>query len=352
MFATKSAISTLFAPAASEPLNIDFLVLPDVSLLSLASAIEPLRAANRVSGRTLFSRRLLSADGCPVMTSGGMAIPVEAAFSADDVRDVLVVVAAFNIAAHARRPLLAELRRVARRGIEIGGVESGSLLMAMAGLLNGHRATTHWEDLEDFAARFPEIDVRADRYVIDRGRFTTGGASPALDMMLHLIRARHGPALALDVASVFIYDESRAAGDPQPMVSLGRLDVSEPRVAAAIRIMQERIEQPMSIPLLARRAGIGQRMLETLFLRAVGTTPREYYWALRLNAGRRLVLDTHRSMTEIAAQTGFGSASAFARSFRARFGESPRDARKRRHSVAAKPSDAGKERRALGPFAP
>jgi AraC family transcriptional regulator, glycine betaine-responsive activator len=335
MFETKTAISTIFAPAAAEPLDIDVLALPDVSLLSLASTIEPLRGANRVSGRTLFRRRLLSFDGLPVTTSGGMTIPVDAAFSTDDPRDALVVVAAFNVPVHAKRPLLAALRRVARRGIEIGGVESGSLVLAMAGLLNGRRATTHWEDLDEFAAKFPEIDVRADRYVIDAGRFTTGGASPAFDMMLHLIRARHGQALALDVASLFIYDELRSAGDPQPMVSLGRLDSNEPRVAAAIRIMEQRIERPLAIPRLARDAGIGPRMLEALFMRSFGMSPRRYYGALRMNAGRRLVLESRKSMTEIAAQTGFASASAFARSFRARFGESPRDARRRRGSFAS-----------------
>jgi transcriptional regulator GlxA family with amidase domain len=323
----------IFAPA-SEPLDIDFLVLPEVSFLSLASTIEPLRAANRVAGRTLFRRRLLSPDGQAVTSSGGLPIPVEGKFSPDEVHDALVVVAAFNIPTHATPPLLAALRRVARRGVAIGGVESGSLVLAMAGLLNGRRATTHWEDLEDFAARFPEIDVRSDRYVIDGARFTTGGASPALDMMLHLIRTRHGHALALDVASIFIYDELRAAGDPQPMVSLGQLGWNEPRVAAAIRIMEERVERPIAIPALARKAGIGPRMLETLFLRAVGMPPRDYYGALRLNAGRRLVLESRKSMTEIAAQTGFASASAFARSFRARFGESPRDARRRRRDGA------------------
>jgi len=327
-------MTTIFAPA-SEPLDIDFLVLPDVSLLSLASTIEPLRAANRAAGRVLFRRRLLSPDGKAVTTSGGMPIPVEAPFVPDDARDALVVVAAFNVPTHARPPLLAALRRVARRGVAIGGVESGSLVLAMAGLLNGRRATTHWEDLEEFAARFPEIDVRSDRYVIDGMRFTTGGASPALDMMLHLIRTRHGHALALDVASFFIYDELRAAGDPQPTVSLGQLGWSEPRVAAAIRIMEERVERPMAIPVLARKAGIGPRMLETLFARAVGMSPRDYYGALRLNAGRRLVLESRKSMTEIATQTGFASASAFARSFRIRFGESPREARRRRRAGPA-----------------
>ena len=329
----------IFAPA-SEPLDIDFLVLPDVSLLSLASTIEPLRAANRAAGRVLFRRRLLSPDGKPVTTSGGMPIPVEAPFAPDDIREALVVVAAFNVPTHARPPLLAALRRVARRGIAIGGVESGSLVLAMAGLLNGRRATTHWEDLEEFAARFPEIDVRSDRYVIDGARFTTGGASPALDMMLHLIRTRHGHALALDVASFFIYDELRAAGDPQPtMISSVNWAGSEPRVAAAIRIMEERVERPIAISRLAEKTGIGSRMLETLFAKAVGMSPRAYYGALRLNAGRRLVLESRKSMTEIATQTGFASASAFARSFRARFRESPREARSRRRAGPAGPQN-------------
>jgi transcriptional regulator GlxA family with amidase domain len=318
----------IFAPA-SRPLRIDFLVLPEVSMLSLASTIEPLRAANRVSGQSLYERRLLSADGSPVMTSGGLPIPVEAKFTPHDARDCLVVVAAFNAIAHAPQPMLAALRRVARTGVTLGGVESGSWVLAVAGLLNGCRATTHWEDLEEFAARFPDVDVRPDRYVIDGRRFTTGGASPALDLMLHLIRARQGYGLALDVASLFIYDELRAAGDPQPMVSLGRLGRDEPRVAAAIRLMEEHIERPLAIGRLAQEAGIGARMLETLFARSVGLSPREYYAALRLNAGRRLVLETGKSVTEVATQTGFGSASAFARSFRRHFGESPRQARSR-----------------------
>jgi transcriptional regulator GlxA family with amidase domain len=255
---------------------------------------------------------------------------VAARFVPDTIEDALIVVASFNVLTHANRALLAGLRRVARRGLDIGGVESGAWMLALAGLLNGHRATTHWEDLEEFAARFAEVDVRPDRFVVDRSRFTTGGASPALDMMLHLIRARHGHALALDVASIFIYDESRAAADPQPVVSLGRLRADEPRVSAAIRAMEERIENPLTIPRIARRIGIGERMLEALFKASVGMAPRDYYLALRLNAGRRLVLETKKSVTEIAAQCGFSSASAFARGFRSRFAESPREARKRR----------------------
>jgi transcriptional regulator GlxA family with amidase domain len=301
-----------------------------VSLLSLASTIEPLRAANRVSARPVYRWRLVSADGAPVVTSSGLPIAVQAAFDPGAVPGALIVVASFNVFHHSTPKLLSGLRLVGRRGVPLGGVESGAWTLALAGLLDGRRATTHWEDLEEFAARFPAVAVRPDRFVVDGQRFTTGGASPALDMMLHLIRSRQGYAMALDVASIFIYDQSRAPEDPQPVVSLGRLGWNEPRVSKAIRLMEERVERPIAIPAIAKRAGISARALETLFLRTVGLPPRDYYLALRLNAGRRLVLETRKSVTEISAMTGFGSASAFARSFRSRFGESPREARRRR----------------------
>ncbi len=319
----------IFSPS-NDRLDIDLLVLPDVSMLSLASTMEPLRAANRASGRALYRHRLLSPNGRPVMTSGQLPIPVESAFDPEDIRDALIIVASFNIFRHSTPELMAKLRRVARRGVPIGGVEAGAWVIALAGLLGGFRATTHWEDLEEFAARFPDIDVRPDRFVIDGSRFTTGGASPALELMLNLIRTRQGYALALDVASIFIYDQSRAPEDPQPIVSVGRLDWNEPRVAKAIRLMEERIDQPLPIPAIARRSGVSARTMENLFLRTVGVPPRDYYLAMRLNAGRRLVLDGSRSMTEIAATVGFGSASAFARAFRSRFGESPRETRRHR----------------------
>ena len=95
-----------------------------------------------------------------------------------------------------------------------------------AGLLEGRAATTHWEDMEDFVAAFPGVDVRPDRYVIDGPVFTSGGAAPTFDLMLHLVRSRLGMAVALDVASVFIYDQSREATDAQPLVSLSTFALS------------------------------------------------------------------------------------------------------------------------------
>lgn len=319
---------SIFSPS-SECLDVTILLLPELSLLSLAATLEPLRAANRASGNQLYSWRLVSFDGSPVVTSSGLLLPVHGALNPDDRSEALIVLAAFNVARHATPPLLSRIRRMAQQGISIGGVESGSWVLAQAGLLNGRLATTHWEDLDDFAARHPDIDVRPDRYVIDGNRFTTGGASPALDMMLHLVRARQGYSLALEVASIFIYEEVRTAGDPQPVVSLGRLDWSEPRVSAAIKTMERHIERPISITSIARIVGVSARTLEILFARSVGMSPLDCYLNLRLKAGRRLVVDTRKPITEIAMQTGFSSAAAFSRRFRATFGESPREARQR-----------------------
>lgn len=320
-------LPSIFRPS-EESLRVDLLLLPELSLLSFASTLEPLRAANRVAGRRLYDWRLLGAGSREIVTSSGVHLAADALFDPGDVGDLLIVLAAFNVQRHAGPALLGQLRRLGRRGVPMGGVEAGAWVLAMAGLLAGRRATTHWEDLESFAARFPETDVRPDRYVIDGPVFTTGGASPALDTMLALIRARQGYALALDVASIFIYDQSHAGEDPQPSLSLGRLGWYEPRVARAMRAMEETIGEPLPLAAIAARAGTSRRTLETLFAGIVGVPPRDFYLGARLNAGRRLVVETRQSMTAIAERVGFASASAFARAFRRRFGLSPTQARR------------------------
>jgi len=319
------------------PLRIDLLVLDDVSLMCLSACVEPLRAANRVTGGAAYDWRLVSVTGAPIRTSSGIMIQVDAPFEPAAVRDAIWVVASFNVFQHAGRELCADLRRVNRRGLPIWGVESGSWVLAIAGVLDGRRATVHWEDLEGFAARFPGIEVRSDRFVID-GRFATaGGASPMLDLSLELIRQRQGLAVSLEVASIFVYDQVRASDDPQLRLTLGLLAARDPRVTRCLDLMAKAIEVPVPIASLARKVGLSTRMLEKLFLRMVGKTPGAFYLDLRLSDARRLVIDTRKSMTEIATITGFGSSSAFSRAFRARFGQTPRSARTTRTGQATAP---------------
>lgn len=291
--------------------------------MCVASAIDPLRAANRICGEPVFSWRLVSEDGEPPVTTAGLPVSVSGRFDPAKPADCLVVIGGFGTRSHAHPSLHGAIRRAGRSARAVGGVEAGTWLLGRAGLLQGRAATTHWEDLEDFAAAFPDTDVRPDRYVIDGPVFTTGGASPTFDLLLHLIRSRLGMAVALDVASVFIYDQARAATDAQPLVSLGRLDGYDSRLAQAVRLMEAHVDRPLTISAIARRSGVTTRTLEKTFLKSIGETPGAYYLRLRLGAARRLVLDTAMPMADIAARTGFSSATSFSRAFSRSFGKPP-----------------------------
>lgn len=323
-----SECRSIFVPDQS-PLRLTFLVFPGTSIMCVASAVDPLRAANRVTGEKKFDWTIVSPDGENPLTTAGLPVQVAGKFDPAAETDVIVAVGGFGTRRVRERGLLSDIRKAARRARAFGGIEAGSWALGYAGLLEGRAATTHWEDLEDFAVSFPGCDVRPDRYVIDGPVFTSGGASPTFDLMLHLIRSRLGMAVALDVASVFIYDQARAATDAQPLVSLGRLDGYDPRLAQAIRLMESHVDSPLTIAAISRRVGVTPRTLEKIFTAAVGETPGAYNLRLRLLAARRLVLDTAEPMANIAARTGFSGAAAFSRAFRRAFGVAPTQMRAR-----------------------
>ncbi len=318
----KSEKPSIFQPE-NAPLDVTFLVLPGASLLCVASTIDPLRAANRIAGEALYRWTIVSPDGANAETTSGLPIVVSGKFNANARHEVLIVIAGFGTATYAKGTFIAGLAKAGRRARAVGGIEAGTWLLGHAGLLEGHAATTHFEDLEDFRAAFPSSKIRSDRFVMDGPVFTCGGASPALDLMLQLIRLRQGMGLALNVASVFIYEQSRASSEMQPLVSLGKLDGGDPRIAAAIRLMESRIDEPQSIASIADRIGVTPRTLELAFAKLIGETPGHYYLGLRLATARKMVSDTKLPMTEIATRTGFSSAAAFARAFRARYGKTP-----------------------------
>lgn len=309
--------------ADGTPLRIDILVLPNCSMMTLACTGDPLRAANRVCGRAVFDWRYLSLDGRDPLTSAGTPWPVSGRFDAVEKRDVFAVVSAFR-AAEIRDPrVLSAVVAASRRAGLTVGIESGAWLLARAGLLNGRRATTHWEDFEDFASAFPAVDLRPERSVTD-GRFvTTAGASPTFDTMIDLIRRTAGIAAAIDVASVFVYEASRGASDVQSPVSFAPAAGHDPRVVQAIRAMELCLDRPVTVAAIARSVSMSARGLEQLFSKEIGRTPGAYFLGLRLAAARRLVLDTRLPMTDIAARSGFSSVATFSRAFKRVYGTAP-----------------------------
>lgn len=309
---------TIFAPDAA-PLSVGILVMADTNALSLAASVDPMRAANRRAGRTLFTWRFLSAGGASVPTTAGFAVAAEP-LTDRAAMDVLMIVAGFRLAEQATPTLLARLRRLAPRLRAMVGIDGGSWFLARAGLLDGHAATVHWEDLESFADRFPQIDVRRDRYVVSGPMVTTGGAAPCLDMMLDLIRARHGAELALRVAGAFLYEPVHGPAVPQQAVPAARLARADPALGRAIAIMEGAVENPPSVAEIARRIGLSQRRLEMLFADHLGISPARFFRDLRLDEARRMITDTRLPVGDIALRTGFSGQPGFARAFRARFG--------------------------------
>ena len=309
--------NSLFAPDP-RVLSFGILVMTDCNAFSLAACVDPMRAANRRAGRTLFEWRFLSASGGAVALTAGFDVATAALTDRADF-DVLMIVAGFRLEQQATSDLLARLRRLAPQVRAMGGVDGGSWFLARAGLLDGHAATTHWEDLETFADRFPAVEARRDRYVISGKMLTTGGAAPCLDMMLELIRARHGTELALRVAGAFLYEPLHAATVPQQAVSAAQIARGDPALGRAIALMEAGLEQPPGIGALARRLGLSQRRLEMLFAQKLGISPGRFFLDLRLDEARRMVTDTRLSMQDIALRCGFSSQMAFARAFRARF---------------------------------
>jgi len=189
-------------------------------------------------------------------------------------------------------------------------------------LLDGHTATTHWEDLEEFSDVFPAINVVRDRFTLSGRFFTSGGAVPTIDMMLHLIRSRLGAKLADSVAGAFIYDAEQTAASPQVTVSVTRLNRVSVKLARAVEMMGNMIEEPPTSAELARRVGLSRRGLEGLFQKALNQSPGAFFLSLRLQESRRLVLDTALTVQEISIRTGFTSQAVFSRAFKREFGMS------------------------------
>ena len=307
--------------ASREPLTLALLVLPQSSILEVASTLDPMRSANRHLGHEAYRWRVVSPDGGAVPWTCGIELPSTGPLAAAEGADALVVIAGFRQSEVATAPLIRDLGRMAGRFAAVGGIDAAAWVLARAGLLAGHRATVHWEDLEDLSAAHPEVDVVPDRWVIDGNRFTAGGAAPAADLMLHLIGSRHGPALARQVAASFL-TTPRPGSEPQvsPVADDPRLD---PRVAQAVARMEARVDAPETAAEVARAIGLSVRRLETLFRDGLQTTPAAFALSLRLQAARRMITDTRHPLAEVALRTGFSSPSALSRAFRAQFGMAP-----------------------------
>ena len=308
-----------FGPAKT----VGFLLIPDFALMSYAAALEPLRAANLISGRALYRWWHAAPQGEPVTASNGVAIIPDIGIGTERDADMLFVCAGGNPATFDDASVFAWLRRLARRGVTIGGISGGPYILARAGLLDGHRATLHWEHQPAFSEDFPEIEVTPSLFEIDGNRITCSGGISALDMIVALIEHDHGRELAAAVGDWFLHTHIREGFGPQRMDLRFRLGVTDEKLLRVLRQMETNIETPQSRAELARLAGVSVRQLERLFRRHLGRGMHQHYTSRRLERARQLLRETTLPILDVAVATGFSSSSQFARAYGRAFGEPP-----------------------------
>lgn len=316
----------------SRPYRFGLVLTQGFSHLSLSTAIEPLFIANWIAGRKLFSWNTLSTDGFAVTASSGIQTAVDYPLGTTEHFDVVLVLASFEARQAATDSrLLKWLRWAERVGSEVGAIETGSEILAAAGMLDDHTAPAHWYNIEGMRERYPDVNVTDTLYSLAGKRPVSAGASATLDMMVALIARTAGQALASEVALHLLLrrrppDERQQTLDRDPQPAAAR----DP-VARARQIMAAAIDEPKSCAEIARMVGVSERHLQRLFQQELGSGMAQAYHLLRMERAHQLVQQTDLSITEVAVACGFASLEVFSRTYRKAFGVSP--SRDRRQSV-------------------
>jgi transcriptional regulator GlxA family with amidase domain len=304
-----------------------FLTLPSYSMIACANAIEALRMANRMAGTPVYSWQTVTLDGHPAAASNGLMLTPCAMLSAADRFDVVFVVGGVDVRNAVDRNVAAALRKLAREGVALGALCTGTFALAEARLLHGYRCAIHWENFSAIHEEFPEIDFVEDMFCIDRDRITcTGGIAP-LDLMLSIVRARLGRRIASQVSAQFLIERSRAADERQPKQVSFTSQTAPRRLSDAVRLIEESIETPLSTEDVARAVKISSRQLERLFRRHLGISPAAFAAGARLDRAQSLLRQTAMPVTNVGLACGFTSASHFSTAYRTRFGHAPRNER-------------------------
>ncbi|WP_151717612.1 GlxA family transcriptional regulator [Gemmobacter serpentinus] len=305
------------------PRRFIFLLLDRFTMISFAGAIEPLRIANRVAGREIYAWRLAGEGGGAAICSNGASFRLDMGLEEVDREDTVLVCGGIDVARATTRAVTGWLRREARRGVAMGGICTGSYALARAGLLDGKKATIHWENQDGFLEEFEEVKLTKSVFVIDGNRMSTAGGTASLDLMLKIIAADHGEDIANTVADQLIYNAIRTDQDTQRLSIPTRIGVRHPKLSQVIQMMERNIEDPISPADLAEDVGMSTRQLERLFRRYLNRSPKRYYMELRLSKARNLLMQTDMSVINVALACGFASPSHFSKCYRSHYNTTP-----------------------------
>lgn len=316
-------------PAPGKTKTFGFILLPNFTTIGFASAIETLRMAGLAARRPLYRTVLIATTTEPIQASNGMRVLPDTSIDQAPSLDALFVVGSNPIPQKYDRQLLHWLRRQADHGVPLGGICTGSHLLACAGLLKGYRCTVHWEDIEQVKEKFPGIIISNQLYELDRDRYTCSGGTASMDMTLQLVgREPGGAEIASRAAELLLCDRVRNGRDQQRIPLRQKLGNTQPKLSQIVAIMEANLEEPLELEELAQLNTVSVRQLERLFNKYLGRKPSQYYLELRLNRARELLLRSESQVRDIALACGFASPAHFSKCYSRQFGLSPRGERK------------------------
>lgn len=323
--------------ATPPPQRYGLLLVPQFSLIALATVVDPLRLANAVLERPAYVWVTLGLAGEPVISSDGIRVVPDAGLADGLAFDTVFVIGPNPIPRRGFGEISAWLRRQAARGTAVGGVDTGAYYLAQAGLLTDHRCTIHWEDRERLLENFPGLQVTERLFEVDRDRYTCSGGVSPLDMMTWLLSRPPGSReLAEKVAHLLV--AQRREADALQNVPLRERFANVPApVLDALELMESNLEEPLHVDELAHYLRTSRRTLERLFAQHLQTTPSRKYLELRLAHARLAVLRSQRSLDDIAQSFGFVSTSHFIVRYRQAHGRTPAVDRAGRTALAHVP---------------
>ena len=308
--------------------HISFALVPRFNMLALMTMIEPMRIANYLSSSTLYTWDYRSVEAGNITSSNGLPIHCDILESNEaQAPDIIVLCASWGAETYKSATLFNWLRRQKRQGKIIIGVELASYVLARAGILDGHKATSHWSMFAGLAETYPAVETTEQLYTIDHNLITCAGGTSGLDLMLHLLALQHGQQLSTEVASQLLHHPQRPPEGRQKFASGALSDGLHPDVRAAMQLIETSIEEPLSVPRVCRKIGISQRKLERLFQRDTGCTVVQFSKLIRLQYARVLLSTTQMTIRDVSAACGFNSMSYFSSCFFESFNKKPSEYR-------------------------
>ena len=307
----------------SGPRRFVFVLLDNFTLLCFSSAVESLRIANRMAVREIYSWVVAGEGGDTINCSAGIEFKLQMDLEELSRDDTVMLCGGIDVQTATTKKVLNWVRREARRGVMLAGLCTAAFTLAKAGLLDGKKATIHWENQDSFAEEFEDVELTKSVFVVDGNRITTAGGTASIDLMLKIIADDHGEDLANAVADQLIYSSIRTDQDTQRLSIPTRIGVRHPKLSRVIQMMEQAIEDPISPAILARDVQMSTRQLERLFRRYLNRSPKRYYMELRLQKARNLLMQTDMSVINVALACGFASPSHFSKCYRAHYDTTP-----------------------------